>query len=905
MSDGVLSYAGVGLPVPPRKLARWAARVLPADLDRIGPQPFPATRLGGFGPRQARRPRVGSLYWPTGASRWAVGHFLASETQLKAIRAALDLEDKPGNALPVSAELVMDTGRGAVRATMHLLTPLPLARHGGENGLYLLTLVDERWLWWGRVCGATVKVRPGVETWDDLIKQAQDALGVTVESTAPVDDAEWGVPPDGLDLGGEPAPAALDALLYAVGLRLSRAPDGGVTVRDFTADRQIQYANLHPEADDEDWPVEAGGTFALPVADADPPTDQVYALPKTVRHVVVGPAGPTQLDQDLADLADPDFPGPYRDAVRAYRVPRRTADAAADGLYLQGFATAYALRHLSAVQRRYAGVVPWEPEGLSDAVEWVYREGQAATVVLRPPDHDGVTDLIGPDPLAASKPDLHYYRSDTAPCTWYRGQEWPFASGIFDPDTEEPIEPYNTILTDAQTRWWNKSGYWPSGLHPRMPIYDGATNLQKWSTHATPFLCPQGRAIADLVVFINSYGHYHDGSGNDVHHRGLLRLGVYATRSTTDLRPGALIAQTDELDYSTELPWAAGSASWFPIGGALKTPTGGTLPNGLALAPDRLYWFAIRWICTNRAAYGAIGAGLTPPALFVLGSGADSDLGSDGDYGALGQPIYESGGPLSPVFGWYWGRGPIDSLAGNANPTFAGVAPVLNVIRTVTDFAETTDLPDPFTLAGSLVGPVPTPGFNTTISEYAEPAAVPFVFARFRDWTDVADCDSEPPCLTALYLCYKFPYRITDLDGTLIASGNEYVLLTRLTAPYPANFAGSVTIDFGGGDFRTIDILVTVTSDTDVEISFSGTGITGGTGVGSPAAIDLFACTPADIRVTGPGSGGGYPGSGADAAINYADFNLTSTIGWLKETTGDCSSAHFKAGHDFGDEGPG
>src|SRR5262245_64049547 len=154
-----LTYGGVPLGVVGSgsglggALWRWAKRQLPSAVVRqeavaqwvehnVSPREvyefayrsaWPGPNLAGltFQPWVPTRPvRPGTLFWPVGASRWAVGHFIATGAQVDAILPLAYGNASPWKPTPLN--LVLDTGRQnqSITASMYLLPPRPLQRTG-------------------------------------------------------------------------------------------------------------------------------------------------------------------------------------------------------------------------------------------------------------------------------------------------------------------------------------------------------------------------------------------------------------------------------------------------------------------------------------------------------------------------------------------------------------------------------------------------------------------------------------------------------------------------------------------------------------------------------------------------------------------------------------------------------
>lgn len=233
---------------------------------------FPAVEyLNALGPvlpyrDQRLRPiKLGSLWWPQGATRWATGHFLATDKGVAAMRAALGY-DLP-NFILNPAPLILSDGNTTITANMWMLPPRPLFQNPmnpavsatnstvpltkwllpvsynsfpldalgntteppGEQ-LYLLTFVDDRYMWWQK--SSTVSLNPGTTTWASLFSQIGTNLNVGI--TTDTISADYGTPGDFLLPYLQFLPVVLDLAAFAVGQRLVRALDGTVSLQNAT-----------------------------------------------------------------------------------------------------------------------------------------------------------------------------------------------------------------------------------------------------------------------------------------------------------------------------------------------------------------------------------------------------------------------------------------------------------------------------------------------------------------------------------------------------------------------------------------------------------------------------------------------------------------------------------------------
>lgn len=220
-----------GSPQPCEGIYDYVNRVIPLRhlQDLYNSYEHPGRNTGALArwlqsePGVGRRTGVGEWYYPTGASRYSVFRGLATSSQAKAmleegVKGPRTFIMKSVPDSPYKTKLGYD-----VQTKMRLLPPRPLAEHGGGlDGLYLITLVDERFDW--RQRGVTI--HPSASTWQTLIGQCTGALGVTATYSAI--EGEYGFPdPDSqLWCNQEDAALLLDACAHNVGRVVVRKYDG-------------------------------------------------------------------------------------------------------------------------------------------------------------------------------------------------------------------------------------------------------------------------------------------------------------------------------------------------------------------------------------------------------------------------------------------------------------------------------------------------------------------------------------------------------------------------------------------------------------------------------------------------------------------------------------------------------
>ncbi|MDE2098095.1 MAG: hypothetical protein KGL39_12650 [Patescibacteria group bacterium] len=194
--------------------------------------------------------RIGDWYYPNSASRWSVFRGLATSTQ-----AAQMLQNTQGSnpaqfimrSVPLfHTTPIIGTGGSfqsilyTLSTNMYMLPPRPLAEHGSRyDGLYLITLVDERYWWQFQTVtlqfhnpnsvtrGSDGFLGPrGQSSWRDLIAQVEAVLAINIGSIGI--PAVYGFPePDSqLWANEESAPFLMDCLAYNVGDTFVRWLDG-------------------------------------------------------------------------------------------------------------------------------------------------------------------------------------------------------------------------------------------------------------------------------------------------------------------------------------------------------------------------------------------------------------------------------------------------------------------------------------------------------------------------------------------------------------------------------------------------------------------------------------------------------------------------------------------------------
>lgn len=201
------------------------------------------------------RIRLNQLYWPTGASRWAIGYFLADKETKDSIVAKAH---PPGGESTVQELVVnLDTAvaEGGIGPTpgisttfdMFLLPPREITGNysGDQNTLWLLILVDVRYYWQFSNIGDS-DVPEGTSTWGDLFTALEDALPQTTADNAfnVVPAAYLGPDPQELTRLYDNAALMLDAAALSVGMRVAVSRGSSIRVETLANNETRHNENI-------------------------------------------------------------------------------------------------------------------------------------------------------------------------------------------------------------------------------------------------------------------------------------------------------------------------------------------------------------------------------------------------------------------------------------------------------------------------------------------------------------------------------------------------------------------------------------------------------------------------------------------------------------------------------------
>lgn len=390
--------------------------------------PYPGRGLLGLGLQApaCKNPytnvKIGEWYYPTAASRWSIFRGLATSSMVKQMLAATTgntaktfvMKCTPHNLTGAS------TANYTLSTSMFMLPPRPLAELGGRfDGLYLVTLVDERYYWQDTPLTLNVD---WTTTWASLLTQVATALGVTISTASAIETVYSSPEPDSaLWLSNESSSVVLDCIAANIGRVLVRTLSGSYVLYTPAESRTLVTSNRTLTKDVRT----AGGDLfqtstTLPAGSLSDarnsvvPTSVTVSFPKYVTgndpvpHFMnsrYGSQRPTSWNEDAySDVYTVTVPiasgGPLvagltgtsttalRDTAKAfYPTEATTTPTNASGLTSLAMRIArdmYENQVAAALDEVFPGTLAWSPEGLHDLI-WTYsaKAGGAFLRVLR------------------------------------------------------------------------------------------------------------------------------------------------------------------------------------------------------------------------------------------------------------------------------------------------------------------------------------------------------------------------------------------------------------------------------------------------------------------------------------------------------------------------------------------
>lgn len=378
----MITYAGVELCYedPDGVITAWIEKFLPLEdlRDQTGPAALRSQRPASRSeyqpgvnlplPAYPDPPRVklSTLYWPTGAARWARCYLLASGSDVADVLAAI------GDANS-AAELVFSDQENdlSVTASMYLLPPRKLSATigGNDDSLYLLPLVDRRWYWQFAESGEFHVTRES--TWEQVFGMLQAAVGAGI-AFDPVVEA-YGIPdPDELSRPTENVAVLLDAVAHSVGQVIVVDLDGSVRSLGWGSSSGRYLANK------QDAQPIAGGDFSDMNPAAAYPGQMTVSFQKYREgavdptgdlHTVSRPAGEFGVERFTPGTTKVIHSTAFADFTSGQGLPDNASE-------VEALADQIAIDYYAGLAYRYdltlASIFPWRLSGYDDYCEWVF-----------------------------------------------------------------------------------------------------------------------------------------------------------------------------------------------------------------------------------------------------------------------------------------------------------------------------------------------------------------------------------------------------------------------------------------------------------------------------------------------------------------------------------------------------
>jgi hypothetical protein len=315
------------------------------------------------------QPRLQSLYWPTGASRWARGYFLADDTtKTQIVRAAGLSSAGTGSDTTITLQFGDDSSseNPIFSASMYLLPPRPVSAQEGSGRVWVLPLVDVRY-WWQFADSGNLSLTSS-STWATLFSSLGSGLiggGLNPDMV----NAAYLVPDwEELNRAYENVAVMLDAAAASVGHRVVRGWDGSqATQTKATADTKLN-ANQQIAAT-----LQAGAEFSDESGDF--PAQVRVTFPKFSQGVgycggdlytyTNGPGGGVVTNNTEKVIHS----SCYADFSSGSGTPSN--DTALSALAAQ-IATDFYAWKAKNYDYTFNSVVNWQPCGHDDYIEWTF-----------------------------------------------------------------------------------------------------------------------------------------------------------------------------------------------------------------------------------------------------------------------------------------------------------------------------------------------------------------------------------------------------------------------------------------------------------------------------------------------------------------------------------------------------
>lgn len=311
-------------------------------------------------------PRLNSLYWPTGATRWARGYFLATEEQKNKI---VEFAHSPGGNTSLKLKWGDKDHATELEASMYLLPPRLISRPNPKGKtpsewLWLLPLVDVRY-WWQFRHTDDLEISDST-SWANVFTTLGTQLGVTV--SVPTSAVSAYLKPDPYDFTRryENAAVMLDAAALSIGKRIVRYLDGTVRAESASDADAIVTENLK-----KPWQKLAGG-------DGDTKGDRpekVLVTFRKWRHYALLDKGRVYKEEIAPSDTAATVSGARKVIHSTCHADCSSSDSSpSNSSELSALAQRIADDYYAWLGKQYdvtfAGAKTWKPSGYDDAVIW-------------------------------------------------------------------------------------------------------------------------------------------------------------------------------------------------------------------------------------------------------------------------------------------------------------------------------------------------------------------------------------------------------------------------------------------------------------------------------------------------------------------------------------------------------
>ncbi|MDE2102944.1 MAG: hypothetical protein KGL39_37215, partial [Patescibacteria group bacterium] len=369
--------------------------LITATSQTIQKRPLGITRLN-YPP--SPKPKLNTLYWPTGAARWAMGWFLSTADALKDI---LDQDGPFFSGSATSLPLVLADGTGQfIAADVFSLTPVPISaidevnQTPGCHCLYLLPIVDQRFYWQWSNSGA-LSVTAGSTSWSTVISDLGSALGVTIGADS-ISGNYLKPDPEELTRPNQNAAVLLDAVAHSLGMRVLAQLNGAIYLQSVGNALGTLNSNF-----DGEYAAVAGGLGGYSALAASVTT----VTRKYTQHRPFGQGDMYAYSNSVnGDNSEPSISGSSRTIFTTAYANFDSGSLSPDN---DGNLTDLAQQltqdyadSLSGGQYDYSmiGAFPWQFNALDDAVTWSVGRSSFTTRIQSMPPNFGADVMLHQDP---------------------------------------------------------------------------------------------------------------------------------------------------------------------------------------------------------------------------------------------------------------------------------------------------------------------------------------------------------------------------------------------------------------------------------------------------------------------------------------------------------------------------